>query len=195
MSALPERIYRILLCAYPPAFRAEYGREMLLCFRDHCRDSDARSLGFWAGVIMDVARSAPALRIEAWRENIKIVEGLMKFAAILTLLVGLLVIANAILEWSAGGSGTAAHTVALLFAVGAGLLLFVTGVAILRPADRGLQTGRLALLASVVLIVASRLLHPWMGIFAQLVGIGLPIVLLVPLYWPRRPSPTGAVGA
>src|SRR6266571_1558077 len=65
MSA--ERIYRLLLRAYPPDFRAENGREMVLLFRDQCRESDARTLGFWAAVICDVARSAPALRAEAWR--------------------------------------------------------------------------------------------------------------------------------
>ena len=81
---------------------------------------------------------------------------------------------------------------ALVLAVGAGVLLLVAGAAILRPAERGLQAGRLTLLASVVLIVASRLLHPWMGLFAQLVGIGLPVVLLIALYRPRKPSTFGA---
>src|SRR6266571_3381953 len=65
MSA--ERIYRLLLRAYPPDFRAEYEREMVLLFRDQCRESDVRTIGFWAAVIWDVARSAPALRAEAWR--------------------------------------------------------------------------------------------------------------------------------
>ncbi len=35
--AAAERIYRLLLRAYPPDFRAEYGREMVLLFRDQCR--------------------------------------------------------------------------------------------------------------------------------------------------------------
>ena len=41
MSAEP--IYRLLLRAYPPDFRAEYGREMVLLFRDQCRESDVRT--------------------------------------------------------------------------------------------------------------------------------------------------------
>ncbi len=44
MSA--ERIYRLLLRAYPPDFRAEYEREMVLLFRDQCRESDVRTAGF-----------------------------------------------------------------------------------------------------------------------------------------------------
>ena len=82
MSA--ERIYRLLLRAYPPAFRAEFGREMVLVFRDQCRDGDVRTLGFWVRVFWDVVRSAPALRAEATRT----VEVIMKLAAILTVLLG-----------------------------------------------------------------------------------------------------------
>ena len=38
-SALPERLYRLLLLAYPRAFRQEYASEMLLVFRDAYRDT------------------------------------------------------------------------------------------------------------------------------------------------------------
>jgi O-antigen/teichoic acid export membrane protein len=190
MSA--EQIYRLLLRAYPPDFRAEYGREMVLLFRDQCRESDVRTIGFWAAVIWDVARSAPALRVEAWRENTKPIEVIMKLAAILTVLIGLLGIVNAVVEWSAGGNGSSAHALALLLAVFASILLLAAGAAILRPSPRGRQAARLAVLASLVLIVAARLLHPWMSILAQLVGIGMPVVLLIALYWPRRSSPAAA---
>src|SRR6267378_5249617 len=99
MSA--ERIYRLLLRAYPPAFRAEYGREMVLVFRDQCRDGDVRSLGFWVRVFWDVVRSAPALRAEATRT----VEVIMRLAAILTVLLGVFGIVNAVVEWVAGSKG------------------------------------------------------------------------------------------
>jgi hypothetical protein len=195
MSA--ERIYRLLLRAYPPDFRAEYGREMMLLFRDQCRESDVRTVGFWAAVIGDVARSAPALRAAAWRarvsESTRTMEVTMKLAASLTLLVGVFGILNAVIEWSAGGNGTTEHALALVLGVGASALLLAAGVAILRPTE-GRQAARLALVASLVLIVAARLLHPWMSIFAQLVGIGLPVAFLIALYWPRRTSPSGARG-
>ena len=60
MSA--ERVFRLLLRAYPREFRAKYGQEMVLVFRDQCREGDVRSLGFWGRVLWDVLRSAPALR-------------------------------------------------------------------------------------------------------------------------------------
>ncbi|HEY6090410.1 MAG TPA: hypothetical protein VIV83_00315, partial [Gemmatimonadales bacterium] len=84
MSA--ERIYRLLLRAYPPAFRADYEREMMLVFRDQCRDDDVRSVGFWMRVLLDILRSAPALRAEATRT----VEVIMKIAAVVAVLLGAL---------------------------------------------------------------------------------------------------------
>ena len=181
MSA--ERIYRLLLRAYPPEFRARYGREMVLLFRDQCRDGDVRTLGFWAAVIWDIARSAPALRAEATRT----VEVIMKLAAILTVLLGVLGIVNAVVEWVAGSKGAIDGTYVLAVALGvfASALLLGAGIAILL---RRQQAARLALFASLAMAVAARLLFPWMSIFSQLVGFGLPVALLIALYWPRKPS-------
>ena len=189
--AAAERIYRLLLRAYPPDFRAEYGREMVLLFRDQCRESDVRSLGFWAAVICDVARSAPALRAEAWRENTRTIEVIMKLASILTVVLGVFGIVNAVVEWAAGSKGAidGRYVLAVVLGVFASVLLLGAGVAILL---RSRQAARLALSASLAMIVAARLLFPWMSIFSQLIGFGLPVALLIALYWPRRASPAGA---
>jgi len=152
MSA--ERIYRLLLRAYPPDFRAEYGREMVLVFRDQCRESDVRTIGFWAAVIWDIARSAPALRAEAWwtrgRESTRTTGVIMKLAAMLTVLVGVFGILNAMVEWGAALTGTIGgmHALALVLGVLASALLLAAGAAILRPTPRGRQAARLALLVS-----------------------------------------------
>jgi hypothetical protein len=189
--ALAERIYRLLLRAYPPAFRAEYGREMVLLFRDQCRESDVRTLGFWATVFWDVARSAPALRAEAWwargAENTRTVEVIMKIVAMLTLLVGAFGILGAVTDWVAASHQAIGTTYALALVLGlfGSTLLLGAGVAILL---RMRQAARVALIASLVFVVAARVLFPWMGIFLQLVGFGLPVVLLIALYWPRKPS-------
>ena len=196
--ALAERIYRLLLRAYPPAFRAEYGREMVLLFRDQCQESDVHSVGFWARVLGDVARSAPALRLEAWltrwNENTRTMEVIMKLAAMLTVLLGVIGVLNAGVEWGAGAAQTiqGAHAVSLMLGVFASLLLLAAGVALLSGTPRSRQAARLALLASVVMIVAARILFPWMSIFSQFVGIGLPVALLIALYLPRKVSPLGA---
>ena len=196
MSA--ERIYRLLLRAYPPDFRAEYGREMVLLFRDQCQENDVQTLGFWAAVICDVARSAPALRAEAWRarvsENTRTVEVIMKLAAMLTVLLGVFGMLGAVVEWVAGSTQaiTGTYVLAIVLGIFASVLLLAAGVAILSRTQRGRQAARLALLASLVMVVAARLVFPWMSIFSQLVGIGLPVALLIALYWPRRASPLEA---
>ena len=87
-----ERVYRLLLRAYPAGFRAEYGREMVLVFRDRRRDESARGIRFWSEMIWDVARSAPALRLDAfrirWEEDIQTGEEKMRTMAILAVLIG-----------------------------------------------------------------------------------------------------------
>lgn len=190
MSA--EGVYRLLLRAYPSEFRGQYEREMMLLFRDQCRESDVRTVGFWARVLCDVARSAPALRIEAWRESTRTMEVTMKLAGAVTVLVGVFGILNAGIDAGAGFMTTIGgmHTLSLVLGVFASILLLVAGGAILRPTEQGRHVARLALFASLALIVAARLLHPWMSPFAQLVGIGFPVALQVALYWPRRSSPS-----
>ena len=150
----PEGIYRLLLRAYPPDFRGQYEREMVLLFRDQCRESDVRTVGFWAAVIWDVARSAPALRLEAWRERTRTMEVIMKLAAVVTVLVGVLGILNAGVDAGAGFMGTLGgmHGLSLVLGVFASVLLLVAGGAVLRPTERGRQAARLALFASLALI-------------------------------------------
>ena len=118
----------------------------------------------------------------------------MKLAAMLTVLLGVFGILNAVGEWVAAMKGTigGAHAFAVGLGVCASALLLAAGVAILSRTPRGWQAARLAVLASLVMIVAARLLFPWMSIFSQLVGIGFPVAILIALYWPRRVSPAGA---
>jgi len=191
MSA--EHIYRLLLRAYPPDFRAEYGREMVLLFRDQCRDGDVRTLAFWVRVFGDVARSAPALRMEAWRResaNTQTVEVIMKIAGILTVLLAAFGVVSAVGEWVVASRGAmdGSYVLAVVLGVFASVLLLGAGVAILFGARWGRQPARVALVASLAMAVAARLLFPWMSIFSQLVGFGLPVALLIALYWPRTPA-------
>src|SRR6266516_2682577 len=163
---------------------------------------DVRTLAFWGAVVCDVARSAPALRVEAWRarasESTRTMEVIMKLAAMLTLLLGGVIgILNAVIEWVAAAKQTiqGTHELSLVLGVLASALLLAAGVAILSQTPRGWQVARLAVLASLVMIVAARLLFPWMSIFSQLVGIGFPVAILIALYWPRKPSMTAGLGS
>jgi hypothetical protein len=198
--ATAERIYRGLLRAYPPAFRAEYGRDMTQLFLDQHREGDASPSIFWLTVMWDVARSAPALRLEAWRargrESTRTLGVIMKFVAMLTVLLGVFGALSAVAEGAAGlrGGISGVYLLTIVLGASAGVLLLIAGVALLRRTPSGRQTATIAALASLVLFLIARLLFPWMSIFSQLVGIVLPIVLLAVLHWPRRrgPSASGA---
>ena len=60
-----ERVYRLLLRAYPPGFRRQHGEEMARAFRDLCRAETARhrrsgALRALTSSALDLLRTAPA---------------------------------------------------------------------------------------------------------------------------------------
>jgi hypothetical protein len=188
MSA--DRVYRLLLRAYPRSFRAEYGREMMLIFRDEFRSRNAAALGFWTIMLCDVARSA----LPIWMDELcarmndytRIVEVIMKLAGMLAVLLGAYGVVNAFAEAVPGMRGTPSdvYVLAVALAIIAAALLLTAGAALLRSPVSGRHTATVASLASLVTVVIARLLHPWMSILALVVGIVLPIALLAALRWP-----------
>ena len=190
-----ERVYRLLLRAYPAGFRAEYGREMVLVFRDRRRDESARGIRFWSEMIWDVARSAPALRLDAfrirWEEDIQTGEEKMRTMAILAVLIGVTEAANALAEGWAGGIANGGFWLAgIILTVVAGTLLVVAGVAMLRRAAGAVPSARVAAITCLTVVVLIRLVDGWMSIFGTLLGIVFPIALLFFLWWTRRRGPS-----
>lgn len=190
--AAAEWSYRLLLRAYPLAFREEYGLEMTQLFRDQCRMGETGSIGFWMHVVWDVAQSAPALRMEAWRargrEDTETLGGIMKLIAMLAALLGVFGALNAVAEAGAGmrqGFG-GTYLLSVILGAVAGALLLVAAIAALRGTSAGRRTATGAAIASLVLFLVARVMLGWMSIFAQLVGIVLPLVILAALHWPRR---------
>jgi len=67
-----ERVYALLLRAYPAAFRERFGAEMRQLFRDRRRDAAERGEGaarFWLGLAADAVRSLPAQHLADLRER------------------------------------------------------------------------------------------------------------------------------
>ena len=63
-----ERIYRVLLQAYPARFREVYGPPMAQVFRDCCREAERRAgaagvARLWLGILGDLAITAIAERV------------------------------------------------------------------------------------------------------------------------------------
>jgi hypothetical protein len=55
--------YGLLLRLYPRAFREEYGEDMVQLHRNQLRDESATRV--WARTVLDVALTAPSIRLEA----------------------------------------------------------------------------------------------------------------------------------
>jgi hypothetical protein len=194
MSAA-ERVYRLLLRAYPAGFRAEYGREMVLAFRDQRREAAARGIRFWWDMIWDVMRSAPSLRLDAfrirWEGDIQTGEEKMRTMAILAVLIGVAEAANALAEGRAGGIANGGFWLAgVILTVVAGALLLAAGIAMLRRAPGAVRRAQAAAITCLTIVVLIRLVQPWMSIFATLLGIVFPIALLLFLWWTRRRGPS-----
>ena len=198
MSAA-ERAYLLLLRAYPGAFRKEYGREMALAFRDQRHEMQRTAARFWAGTLVDIARSAPPLQLEALRVRtarfIQTSEGTMTkmTMAILAITIGALEAMNALQE--AWGAGIVNHDSRALLggtiAMVAGALLIAAGVALLR---RSPNAGRLAQGAAVTCLVVFAFLAlvlPLLSGFAIVLGIGFPVALYAFAHW-DRPRDVGA---
>lgn len=65
---LSDRLYRLLLVAYPPAFRRDYGWSMAQVFRDCCREAARRGgmraiVALWLLTLRDLARTACVERV------------------------------------------------------------------------------------------------------------------------------------
>ncbi len=89
MTPISERVYRMLLVAYPKEFRRAYGSQMVQVFRDLCREEQRRGgvSGFarlWGHTLLDLAATAFVERskVMKWKH-------LMPFALVFGLLIAL----------------------------------------------------------------------------------------------------------
>ena len=189
-----ERTYQLLLRAYPNGFRADYARELTLAFRAQRRDWRQGRLRFWATTVIDIARSAPALRMEALRmqrgsPNQTGEATVMKMTIGLTgIMVGALEMMNALQE--AWGAGVVNHdTRALLagtIAMVAGALLAAAGVALLRRSPNANSLAEGAAITSLLVFAFLGAFVPLLSVFALVLGIGFPIALLAFVRWNRQ---------
>jgi hypothetical protein len=172
---------------------------MAMVFRDQRRETGARGVRFWAAIVWDVARSAPALRVEALRARggggSRTEEGKMKPMAILAVLIGALEIVNAVAEgWAGGVVNHDGYSLAAgVMGAVAGALLVASGTALLRRSTAAAAWARGAASTCLVMFLVIGLMTPRLSILALLLGIGFPLALLLFLRWTRgRPVPTMA---
>lgn len=116
----------------------------------------------------------------------------MKLVAVVTVLFGVFgafsAVAEGVIGVRQGALGTA-YLLSVVLTVIAGALLLTAGVAALRGTPSAQRSASRAAIASLGVFVLARLVFGWMSIFAQLVGILLPLATLTVLHrplWRRR---------
>jgi hypothetical protein len=187
-----DRAYRILMRAYPLAFRQRFAGEMMLAFRDQRRASGRTGLRFWAATIWDITRSASLQRADSWRqswETSTLTEiRTMKPMAIVAILIGAFEVVNALAEGVTGGLAThdTRSLAAAIVGVVAGALLIGAGTALLRRAPAAEQRARRFAVACIGLLVLAVLLGR-LSIMSIVLGVVFPIGLLVFLRGARPP--------
>jgi hypothetical protein len=192
---MPDRVFRLLLRAYPAPFRAAYGREMTLLFRDQRRDAGAGAL-FWAGVVWDMLRSAPQARVDAFRArragHALDERGAMRLMWMLTVLAGTVDVSNALIEAHAGWAdkSDAAWLVSIAAVVTAGVLLAAAGIASLQRRPSSHTLARVSSVVCLAVFAGAGFLQPWASVFARLIGVGFPLLLLLVLLSPRARGPS-----
>lgn len=178
-----ERAYSLLLRAYPAAFRAAFGREMRLAFRDARRDG-RRGVVWWGELVLDVARSAPPLHAEQVRARLRSphhTEGTMKPMAMLAMAIGALEVVNSLVELYLGGivlhDGVSMG--AGVLGVVAGMLLALAGLALLRGGSSGATWAQGAAVACLLAFILIGVALPRLSGAAMLFGVAFPIVLVL----------------
>lgn len=102
--AVSERVYRLLLLAYPLEFRREYGPHMAQLFRDCCRATDTRYgrmwlWRLWQRTLLDLAQTAPKEHLENLRKENSVMKNLRNDALALCCCIGIIVIAVVLLSY------------------------------------------------------------------------------------------------
>lgn len=181
-----EWLYRLVLRAYPPAFRGSFGREMLLVYHAQRRDGvvDTR---FWLACIVDAVATAPRLWMDELHDDFLATERALKTMGTLSVIAGLLETANSLVEFraSAFGERDSLSQAVLVFLIATGVLLAIAGLALLFRGHAGRRLGwigAVTCLGTFSLMLATR---PMMSIAATGLGIAFPLALCILLYLKR----------
>jgi hypothetical protein len=129
LSLLPtsQRIYALMLKAYPAEFRREYGPHMAQVFRDCGRAAEHRKrpvvlMHFWLITLLDLVKTAPKEHVDNLRKGKSVMNNLRRDALALFGCIAIIVIALLLLNYGR------AHQVSSILLIGYALdAIAVTG--------------------------------------------------------------------
>ena len=102
-----ERVYRVLLLAYPREFRRDRGAEMTQVFGDLCREEKRRGGAFglmrvWVRTVPDLVATAFSERIRANDKEVMMQDRRLAFIGLLLLLAPLYFVSASLLKYGLG---------------------------------------------------------------------------------------------
>jgi hypothetical protein len=195
MRPLSSLVFRMLLRAYPEDFRAAYGHEMMTVIADMQRDTRTSVPRLWSEMTLDMIRTAMTLRLESLARRdegqLQHPEVMMIIMAILAIAVGAIEAANSMQEvWVRGALNSGWALAGGIIATGAGILLLIAGIGLLRR-PKALTLPNVSAVACLAVFILVGVLKPQMSIFATILGIGFPLLMLSFVYWSTRRSLSG----
>jgi hypothetical protein len=104
MKITAARVYKLLLIAYPSAFRREYGLQMQQVFRDCYRDEARRNshsaiAGYWMRTLLDLLLTAAREHSESFRKDHTIMSTLRRDLIALAGCIAIIATALALLSY------------------------------------------------------------------------------------------------
>src|SRR6266849_4170503 len=99
-----QKLFQLILLAYPREFRRQYGPDMTQvfrdCYREEKRTGDPRSVWrLWLHTLLDLIRTAPKQHLEKLGEDSSVMNNLRKEALALLGCIGIIVIAFLLLAY------------------------------------------------------------------------------------------------
>jgi hypothetical protein len=195
---LSNRLYSLLLAAYPAEFRHEYGAQMAQVFRDRCREEQRRRGGgsssaglarVWMETILDLARTAPEEHLQNAGRGVRLMKALLKIAAAIVVYTVLFILIGKFLAGSRERLPFLVGTlIDSLVAIGIlfNFLFLVFFTTRLLPAMRAVITSVFITSVLVIAIVASIALgHPAEGTpnGAVIMGLVVSFLLWFGVHW------------
>jgi hypothetical protein len=94
-----QKLFQLLLLAYPAEFRRQYGPHMTQLFRDCYRAEGKQPARFWLATVLDLISAAPREHLERLRKENSIMQNLRRDALALIGSLGIIVIAFLLLSY------------------------------------------------------------------------------------------------
>jgi hypothetical protein len=198
LSRLPasQRIYALMLKAYPAEFRREYGPHMAQVFRDCGRDAKSRKrpvvlMHLWLITLLDLVKTAPKEHVDSLRKGKSVMNNLRRDALALFGCIAIIVVALVLLNYGRAHQvssilllGYALDAIAVTGAIGNLIVFLLVKTTKLNPLRAALWTFLMVHAVPVIaLAVIGSQIDPLFILGPVVIGYVLSFVFWYGLHW------------